>query len=116
MIQKTEIPKKIAILAPEGKLMGGPECDELKSAIEKILESGQKKVVLDFAKVEWANSSGIGCVISCYLTLKRMGGDLKLARPTDRVKYYLHISKLDTIFAIYESVDEAVASFEDEGK
>lgn len=112
MVPKVGVRKNVAVIALKGKLMGGPECDELKSAIEKSLEMGQKNVVLDFGKIEWANSSGIGCVIACYLTLRRVDGDLRLARPNDRVQYYLHISKLDTIFAIHETVSDAVASFE----
>lgn len=102
----------VVIIAPEDKLMGA-ESVELRENLQGLIDKGFRKVVIDCGRLKWANSSGIGTIISCYLSLRRLDGDLRLARPAGRVSFYLHIAKLDSIFAIYETIEEAVASFEE---
>ena len=108
---ETQEKDDVLIVSLTGKLMGEPECSALKNTVERSIERGFKKVVMDFANLKWANSSGIGAIISCYLTLKRQDGDLKFAQPTERVNFYLEISKLDTLFEIYDSLEDAIESF-----
>ncbi len=102
----------VVVFSIEGKLMGGSESIELKNALQDCIDKGFQKVVIDFAKLKWANSAGIGIIISCYLTMRRLNGDLRTARVTDRVDYYFRISKLNTIIKIYDTVEEAVESFQ----
>ncbi|RQW02545.1 anti-sigma factor antagonist [candidate division KSB1 bacterium] len=101
----------VIVLHLQDKLMGGLECAEVKQEVQELIDRGYHKLIIDFTKLYWSNSAGIGALISCYHNFRKRGGELKFARPTPKVQYYLHISKLDTVFEIYDTVEEAVQSF-----
>jgi len=113
MAIKVEEKRDVVVFAIDGKFMGGGESLELTKTLNKWVEKGFLKVVIDFSNLKWANSAGIGVIVSCYLTMKRLNGDLRITNLTDRVHYYFHISKLDTVFKIFDTVGEAVSSFSD---
>ena len=102
----------VAILQPKGKIMGGADSTILREKIHDLVTDSHLKVVIDLAKVDWMNSSGLGLLISGMTTLRDNNGDLKLANVTDKIQSLLTITKLVSVFEAYESVDEAVASFE----
>lgn len=91
--------------------MGGPEAVKLNEEINQLLDDKQKKLVLDLSKVNRMNSSGLGILINALTTFKQNGGELKLASMTDRVQGLLVITKLNTIFETYDTVDAALNSF-----
>ncbi|MBN1560408.1 STAS domain-containing protein [candidate division KSB1 bacterium] len=101
----------VIVLHLKDKLMGGLECNEVKEEVQDLINRGYQNLVIDFSKLYWSNSAGIGALISCYHNFRKRGGRLKFARPTPKVQYYLRISKLDTVFEIYDTVEEAVKSF-----
>jgi len=103
--------KGAVIIEPKGKIMGGPESTELHDLLHELIEQGKKNVVIDLGKVDWMNSTGLGLLISGLTTLRKAGGELKLANVTDKIQSLLTITKLITIFKSYDSVDEAVGSF-----
>ncbi|MBN1482908.1 anti-sigma factor antagonist [candidate division KSB1 bacterium] len=101
----------VIVLHVKDKLIGGVECVEVKNRVQELLNRGYRDMVIDFSKLQWSNSAGIGALISCYHNFQQQGGRLKFARPSPKIQFYLHISKLDTIFEIYDTVEAAVASF-----
>ncbi|UCC45110.1 MAG: STAS domain-containing protein [Candidatus Zixiibacteriota bacterium] len=101
----------VVILEPKGKIMGGPDASLLHDKLYEFIEQDKKKVVIDLAKVDWMNSTGLGILISGYTTLRNTEGELKLANVTDKIQSLLTITKLVTVFESYDSVDEAVKSF-----
>ncbi len=101
----------VVIIEPKGKIMGGPESTELHDLLHKLIDEGKNKVVLDLSKVDWMNSSGLGILISGLTTVRRAGGELRLAQVTDKIQSLLTITKLITIFKAYDSVEEAIQSF-----
>ena len=103
----------VMVLAPEGKFMGGSESLEFRNQVELEVNNGHKKLVVDFSKVDWANSMGIGMVISAYLTAIRNDCDMRMANLSERVAYYFKLSKLDSVFRIFATVEKAIASFEE---
>lgn len=108
---KEKIIDNIAILAVGGKLMGGPETDELREKVYSLVNDEITKIVIDLSKLKWLNSSGLGALMACHTTLVNKGGSLKLAHATERVKSLLMITQLIKIFENYETVDRALASF-----
>jgi anti-sigma B factor antagonist len=102
---------QVVIVEPKGKIMGGPESTELHDFLHELIEQDKKNVVIDLSKVDWMNSTGLGLLISGLTTLKKAGGELKLAKVTDKIQSLLTITKLVTIFKSYDSVEEAVKSF-----
>ena len=101
----------VMIIEPKGKIMGGPESTALHDLLHDLIDQGKKNVVIDLGKVDWMNSTGLGLLISGLTTLRKSGGELKLANVTDKIQSLLTITKLVTIFKSYDSVDEAVTSF-----
>ncbi len=108
---KEQMKGDVAVLELKGKLMGGPETAAIHEKVKELVANNIKKVVIDLGKVNWMNSSGLGALMGSMTTLKNAGGELKLARVTEKVKSLFMITKLVTIFDTYDSVDEAVASF-----
>jgi anti-sigma B factor antagonist len=103
--------KGILVIEPKGKIMGGPESTELHDLLHDLIDQGKKSVVIDLGKVDWMNSTGLGLLISGLTTLRKSGGELRLANVTDKIQSLLTITKLVTIFKSFDTVDEAVNSF-----
>jgi len=101
----------IVVLEPKGKIMGGPDATILHDQLHELIGQGKRKVVIDLSRVEWMNSTGLGILISGLTTLRNNGGELKLARVTDKIESLLTITKLITVFENFDEVDEAVKSF-----
>jgi anti-sigma B factor antagonist len=101
----------VAVLAPKGKLMGGPDSFTLHDKVHSLIDDGIKQVVIDLAKVKWVNSSGLGTLMACLTTLRNADGELKLANVSRKIESLLLITKLIAVFETYDSVNRAVASF-----
>lgn len=101
----------VTILALQGAILGGPEANALNDELHRLIDKGRKHVVIDLSRVTLMNSSGLGMLIGGYTTMKSNGGELKLAQLNENVRKLIEITKLQTIFASYDSVDDAVADF-----
>ncbi len=99
------------ILDLSGKLMGGPEADKFQDIFKKLLEEDKKNVLVNLEKVSWVNSTGLGILISGYTAMRKGGGNLKLLNVSDRIESILMVTKLATIFEVYNDEDEAIKSF-----
>jgi len=103
---------EVLVIKISGDLMGGTDdFDAFKDEIFEAIENDRVNVVVDLEEVRWMNSSGLSMLITGLTTVRGSGGDLKLAHVSDKVRRPLEITKLDTVFSIYNSVDEAVNSF-----
>ena len=94
-----------------GKIMGGPETQEIRARLKTLIDSGTQNLVMDFRDVQWINSTGVGVIISCLVTLRNRAGDVRFANLQGATQHYFHVMKLEHIVNIYECVDEAVGSF-----
>ncbi len=100
-----------AVIAFKGKLMGGPEAQEFHDTLKGYLDSGKKNIIIDMSDVKFVNSSGIGNIVRGFTTVKEAGGNLKLAGVTDKIDGLLSITKLNSVFEQFPSVEEAAKSF-----
>ena len=101
----------VIILEPRGKIMGGPDATLLHDKLYEFIKQGKTKVVVDLSQIEWMNSTGLGILIQGYTTLRNSDGQLKLAEVTEKIQSLLTITKLGAVFDSYESVEDAIASF-----
>jgi len=101
----------VLVVEIQGELMGGAESEDFKKIIYHSIEEDVINVVVDLANATWMNSSGLGVLITGLSTVRSSGGDLYLANVTDRIRRPLEITKLDTVFSIFNSVEQAIASF-----
>jgi len=102
------------VITLKGNVMGGPDGSKLHDTLHELKDNDKKNVVADLGKVKFMNSSGLGMLISGMTTMRNAGGDFRLANVADRIQSLLIITKLITVFKHYDSVEEAVESFEEE--
>ena len=110
---KEKIEGKVAILTLSGNMMGGPETQEVHEKIKSLLADNLKKIVIDLGGVKWMNSSGLGILMAALTSVEQSDGELKLACVADKVQSLLMITQLMKIFQTFETVDRAVANFEE---
>jgi anti-sigma B factor antagonist len=101
----------VTILDVEGKILLGEGDVQLKRKIDDLIERKETKLLLNLANVPYMDSGGLGEIVRSYTTVKRAGGELKLLNATKRISDLLTITKLITVFEIFESEAEAVKSF-----
>lgn len=100
------------VLEFKGNVMGGPDAVSLNEKLHELIEEEKTNVVADLGKVKFMNSSGLGMLIGGLTTMRKAGGDLRIANATDKIESLLVITKLITVFKHYKSLDEAVESYE----
>jgi anti-sigma B factor antagonist len=101
----------VTVLDLEGKITIGEGSISVRSAIRRLLEEGKRKILLNLAGVGYVDSSGIGELVSSYTTINREGGQLKLLNLTQKIQDLLAITKLLTVFDVYEDEATALNSF-----
>ena len=101
----------VVILDVEGKILLGEGDVQLNKKIKDLVSRKEGKILLNLANVPYMDSGGLGEVVRSYSTVKAEGGDLRLAGVTSRIKDLMTITKLHTVFDIFDSEDEGVASF-----
>jgi anti-sigma B factor antagonist len=85
--------------------------DALLSAIDGLVQQGRVKLVLDLRDVTYIDSSGLGQLVSKYVSVRRRGGDVKLLHLTPRSSHLFAITHLTEVFDMFDSEDEAVRAF-----
>ena len=84
---------------------------QFRQRVTAIIDAGARKVIVNMARVKYMDGSGLGELISCYTTLQRMSGRIKLLHLSDRLQHLLVITKLTGVFETFDSEPAAVASF-----
>lgn len=95
--------------AEEGSLEASNVMD-FRESVMGLLKEGDK-VVLDLGKVNFMDSSGLGAIVALRRSLSRSEGELKLASITPQVRTVFELTHLHQAFEIYDTVEEAAASF-----
>jgi anti-sigma B factor antagonist len=103
---------EVMVLELSGKIMGGPDFDKFKGEISALVDGGTNNVVLDMSGVPWINSTGLGILITGYHSLKAAEGSMKICNVKERVLSIFYISQLENIFQVFETLEEAMASYE----
>jgi anti-sigma B factor antagonist len=101
----------VTVLDMSGKITIGEGSVALRTAIRRLLEEGKKRILLNLAQVSYIDSSGIGDLVSSYTAINKEGGQLKLLNLTQKLQDLLTITKLLTVFDVYDSEAEALNSF-----
>ena len=101
----------VTILDLAGDIRLGAGAADMRSAIRQLVEKGDKKILLNMAGVTHIDSSGLGELVSSYTTLHKAGGELKLFNLSDRVHELMTMTKLLTVFDVFDNEAEAVGSF-----
>jgi anti-sigma B factor antagonist len=101
----------ITVVDAAGRLTLGDGGTRLRDLIHVLANSGQKKYLLNLAGVDYIDSYGIGELARCYATVRRVGGEMKLARLQKKVHDMLQITNLHTLFEIHSEEQAALQAF-----
>ncbi|MFQ5776791.1 MAG: STAS domain-containing protein [Terriglobia bacterium] len=101
----------VTILALRGKIVLGPESSALREKIKQLLAANKKKIVLNLADVSFIDSAGVGTLVAAYTSTKAQASEMKLANLTKKFRETLQVTRLLTVFDVYGSEADAVASF-----
>ena len=101
----------IAILDLAGALTVGDAATALRTALREIVASGRSNVVLNLAAVDYIDSTGLGAMVVCFTSLRKTSGRLVLLNLNRRHIALLLLTKLSTVFEIFDDEQDAVNSF-----
>ena len=101
----------VTVLYLDGKVTIGEGSLALRSAIRRLFGEGKNKILLNLGGVGYIDSSGIGELVSSFTAVNKEGGTLKLLNLTQKIQDLLAITKLLTVFDVFDSEAEALSSF-----
>ena len=91
-----------------GRIVFGPECQQIEWLIADLLSKDEKKIVFDISGVRHMDSTGVGIIVMCFGKLKKAGGDLRVAGARGVVADLLKITNVDHIIPLYPTAAAAV--------
>ena len=101
----------VSVVALDGRIVLGEESNALREKVKSLIAEGKKKVVLNMANITFIDSAGLGTLVAAHHSAKSQGAAQKLAHLGSKFQEVLQITKLLTVFDVYNSEAEAVASF-----
>ena len=101
----------VSIVDINGKITLGENTGMLRDEVRSLLSKGAKNLVLNMAHVGYIDSSGLGELVSAYTTTANQGGSLKLLNLQSKARDLMQLTKLYTVFAVFEDEKTAVESF-----
>jgi anti-sigma B factor antagonist len=100
----------VLVVQVDGQLIVGNR-HELKDLIQAALEKGERRLLIDFSRTGYIDSSGLGALVSISKRVREAGGELRLSGLNDDLRSLFELTKLDTLFAITETPEQALTSF-----
>jgi anti-sigma B factor antagonist len=109
-ISQTQV-DSVTLLQLKGTLVAGSDVELLDGQVAALLQKGVTSILLDLGEVNYIDSSGIGALIRAYSSAMQKDAAVKLYRLTRRVYDVLQITRLSSVFEIFNDLPKAVASF-----
>lgn len=103
----------ISIIVPSGEMLAGEGDIRLKEEFDWLQKAGNTRVILDLSEVPYFDSSVLGQLVHSHAILTKAGGGLKLASPSERISGVLSLTRLISVFDVYHSREDALASWAD---
>ena len=101
----------IVVVDCAGRIVFGEESADLRDTVKMVITQS-KRIVLNLSGVTYIDSGGLGTLVALYTTARNSGGSIKLANLTPRVGDLLQVTKLVTVFDVYDSEEKAIESFQ----
>ena len=101
----------VAVVALDGRIVLGEESNALREKVKALMAEGKKKVVLNMDNITFIDSAGLGTLVAAHHSVKTQGASLRLCHLGSKFQEVLQITKLLTVFDVYNSEAEAVSSF-----
>lgn len=101
----------LMVVDVRGRITLGPETEALRGKLKQLIEGGQRRIILNLGEVTYVDSVGLSTLVASYTSARRAGGDLKLLHLPRGVHQLLQITRLSTVFEIYENLEAARQAF-----
>jgi anti-anti-sigma factor len=98
------------ILYVEGLVKLGESAEFFSMALDKVLQSESRNVIIDFTRIDYIDSTGIGELVGYLGKFTTQNRKLILVNPSERIQKLLKLARLDTVFKIYDTEEEALAA------
>ena len=100
----------VMVVQVDGQLIVGNR-QELKELVQSALDRNERRILIDFSRTGYIDSSGLGALVSISKRVRESGGELRLSGLNEDLRSLFELTKLDTLFAIAETPQQALASF-----
>ena len=107
-IGQKEVAPGTVVVTLAGKLMMGPEGEQVTALVDRLLGEGLKILIFDLSGVTMIDSTGIGRFIAAFNRVTATGGELRMAGATGHLYQSFHVSLLDQVFPFFPTVEEAI--------
>lgn len=101
----------VTVLSCNGRIVFGEEATALRENLKRTLSS-TKQIVLNLSAVAYIDSGGLGTLVGVYSSARSAGADIKLCGLGQRLRDVLQITKLVTVFEVYDTEQQAIAAFQ----
>ncbi|HEY0050159.1 MAG TPA: STAS domain-containing protein [Pyrinomonadaceae bacterium] len=105
---------KVMIVDLEGNIRLGEGSMEFRQFIRRTVQNGEKNILLNLAGITYIDSSGLGEIVAAYTSVQKIDGEMKLLHLTRRVNELMMITKLLTVFEVFDNEAQALGSFQKE--
>ena len=95
------------MIALSGRMTFGRDAEQFEATVRKLVEGGDRKLVLDATALEYIDSAGIGALVSGLTSVKKAGGELRLAGANERIVRLVTMTGVDRLLSVYATVAEA---------
>lgn len=109
IVEKRQL-EGFTLLNVEGVIKLGESAQFLAQTLERTLADDQGHVIIDFSRINFIDSTGIGELVGYLGRFRSFNRELVLVNPSDRIRKLLRVARLDTLFPTYDSVDAAIAA------
>ena len=101
----------VTVVELAGRITLGEAGDGVEGRLQELIESGVRAMLLDLSRVEVLDSRGIKALVRAYISMQKRDGQLKLMKPTPRIRHVLDITHLLQVFEVFEDEESARDSF-----
>ena len=105
----THVTEGITVVACQGRIVFGEEANELRETLKRLL-ANTRQIVLNLSGVSYIDSGGLGTLVGVYSSARSSGADIKLTGLGPRLRDVLQITKLVTVFEVYDNEQQAIAA------
>jgi anti-sigma B factor antagonist len=101
----------VSVVGLNGRIVLGEESGALREAVKGLMSEGKKKIVLDMSNVTYIDSAGLGILVAAYVSAKTQDASIRLCALGSKFYEVLQITRLLTIFDVFDTPAAAIASF-----
>jgi len=101
----------VSVVELDGRIVLGEESNALREKLKSLIAEGKKKIVLNMANIKYIDSAGLGTLVAGHVSAKSQGASVRLCHLGQKFHEVLQLTKLLTVFDVYDTEAAAVGSF-----